>query len=202
MKKINLKTIIILTASTLVILLAAAWLPILSSYESLVKEQYDSNSKLTNNGNPILGGFDAYEKIFRDYKIVITSYNPINPIFSIVFNFDSDNNKSDIGIFKFIRTGDFNFEEAEYININVSNKSFQEAVALAQKYDLSKENPDPANITVYKQPTAEEIKSVKKSDEVNQNPEYRAERDKCSIIKTSPENEDCIIAARKKYGLE
>lgn len=189
--------------SILVLFTILLFYPLLN-FKKTVTGEYDSSTKLTNNGQKIEGGFDGYSKIFNKNEIVITNSNPLNPTFSVVFNFKSNEKTSDVDILHFKRKGLFKLELDNYRSANIKNKSFQEAIAIAQKYDLSNTNPDPKNITVYPAPTPEQIQNIKKSQEITNNPEYQAQKDKCREDARPTLDEEkarlCIEALDKKFG--
>lgn len=96
------------------------------------------------------------ENFFKDkleYKIVTTKFDPINPTYSLVYKYSGDKSTTEsaksVRVFHLKRSRILNFTVSNQIRADIFIKSFQEAVDIAQKYDLSKENPDPENITVF-----------------------------------------------------
>ena len=83
----------------------------------------------------------------------MTKFDPINPTYSLVYKYSGDKSTTEsaksVRVFHLKRSGILNFTVSDQIRVDIFRKSFSEAVALAQKYDLSKENPDPQNITVF-----------------------------------------------------
>ena len=100
--------------------------------------------------------------------------DPLSPLqgrYTVIFNMYEINNQNR---FRFEQLEvsrksilDFNWEIDKIYAGYILDKTFDQAVSLASKYDLSKENPDPANITVFEplQP------STNPSSTPNTNPE-------------------------------
>jgi hypothetical protein len=129
--------------------------------------------------------FEKYNQKFNsDYKFVITDSNLLKPVVTLIEK--SKNSSLYTSIYKLERNFT-NVEVYEKIQVNIQNKSFQEAIELAKKYDLSKENPDPENIIVQTPPTKEEVQKQKDKDKLitdqQNNKEYIEELNKCSKIR-------------------
>ena len=99
----------------------------------------DKKSKINN-------GFNG---IVRDLKwdIVLSKFDIINPKFSLLREGRSGD-YTKIWLVTFTRKNIVSWEVVEYIQIE-TNYNLDKSKSIAQKYDLSKENPDPANITVF-----------------------------------------------------
>ena len=88
-------------------------------------------------------------------QVLITKYDVNHPQVSLVYlRYDDRQNggiiSSRVEHYSLNRQGFLDWSDVTHLlSVDVDNKPFSEAVAIAQKYDLSKENPDPANITVF-----------------------------------------------------
>jgi hypothetical protein len=172
------KKITIITIITLLLLIGVTvlvYLPFLNfentkniiiNWISSGKETKLTGRKITNyqNGDTF---YSVYKDFYSKYDFVTTEYNPFNPIITAIKENISSKDLS-IDIYKMQRINLMDFDLYEQRGATIKNKSFEEAVEIAKKYDLSKENPDPTNITVYPAPTKEEVERSKKLEEENQ----------------------------------
>ena len=123
------------------------------------------------------------EKYSNKFEVVITNLNPFNPVLTYVQDSKKDDKNITYDILYLKRNlTNFSFEIESRIISKSKNKSFQEAVEIARKYDLTKENPDPANITVYPAPTKEEVEREKKNETIKSNPTRKAREDICNNL--------------------
>ena len=122
-----------------------------------------------------------YKEFYSNLDYITSNYNPINPV--VTFVGESKESKNSLYSTLFIlEKNNFDFEIKSQQQIIFQNKSFQEAVEIARKYDLTKENPDPANITVYPAPTKEEVEREKKNETIKSNPTRKAREDICNNL--------------------
>jgi hypothetical protein len=144
------KNKIILTSTILILTITAillAIIPVYTTPKANIIDEINDGVKLSGNGNTkIVGGWNGYFKDNQNAEIVISSFNVIHPVYSLVYTFTEKSTY--IQIISLTRKNVFDFKVDDYIIVEVK-KPFKEAVSLAQKYDLSKENPDPENITVF-----------------------------------------------------
>jgi|GEM_PF-3171208 hypothetical protein len=197
-------TILILTVASIVVSLALAIFPVfnISYFSSEINKNYEFvQSEKDVNPNP-----KSLLNVVKDrsYGMVFTNSNEfIITKRKLTFLYNAKDGFVSFAVYYFERNSIFTWQIKNIEKGYFNNTSYEKAVAIAQKYDLSKENPDPENITVYKQPTQEEIDSTKKAQGVNSNLEFRAERDKCSVVNLpgTKEEYDCIKAVESKFGL-
>jgi hypothetical protein len=143
-------------------------------------------------------GLSFYSKNGLSSEIVMSKFDLFHPIYAFVYTLSEKSTY--VQVIHLDRTGVLNFDIKDYVLVEVK-KPFQEAVTLAQKYDLSKENPDPANITVYKQPNTEEIQAQKKVRELGENPDYIKDYKACEekFPPATEEEYNCKLDVEKKY---
>ena len=121
-----------------------------------------------------------YSEVYNGYQFVVSSYNPLNPTITLIIQ--NKNGSISFDLLTLRRKG---FNDFDYLTQNggsIKNKSFQEAIDLAKKYDLSKENPDPSNITVFPAPTREEVQKIKAKQDIIDNPKYVERYNICNQI--------------------
>ena len=149
-----------------------------------------------------------YADFYSRYEFVTTKFDIVKPLISVVKE-DKATKFSSIDMYSLNRIGLNNFELLEIRTSSLKNKTFQEAVEIARKYDLTKENPDPANIVVYPAPTREEVAKSKtrdtKDEELRNNPAFQPDLDKCIsyIAKTVEEQKvqvQCLKDINTKYN--
>jgi hypothetical protein len=142
--KITTTFIIFLIMSTAILVLIV---PIYTNPRNVIIDEINNGVKLSSDRRiKIKGGWNSFSENGVESNIVLTAFNILEPKYSLIYS----NNKefSYIQVIKVVRTSFFDFQVYDYTIVE-ARKSFSEAVALAQKYDLSKENPDPASITVF-----------------------------------------------------
>ena len=127
------------------------------------KETQKTGRKITEYKNG--DNFDSiYNLFYNKVEFVITKNNPINPTISVVKG-EKTTARIFVDIYEMKRTGITSYDLIEQYGAIITNKTFPEAIAIAQKYDLSKENPDPENIRVQTPPTKAEVEDSKKRAE-------------------------------------
>lgn len=171
------KNIIIATISTFTLLilvgLGVGILPFLidSNLQKTITNWETNKTEIKVNGM-ILGNyqngatFDSFSKEFyKQQQFVISKPDLFNPVISLVREDKccDEYKKVTIDIYHLKRTGINSFELHSYSNNTIRNRSYQQALEIAKKYDLTKTNPDPANITVFPAPSREEVQRQKDS---------------------------------------
>jgi len=138
----------------------------------------------------------------NQWEIVQTKFDFLKPTYSIIIKKDGWN---DVYVFHLQRndifSAKFNLINTA-ISVDISNKPFTEAISLAQKYDLSKENPDPQNIRVFEPPSKEQIDRAKAQANASKIPGYTEARRDCILQNTNdPDAEKCMKEVDKKFGV-
>lgn len=146
---------------------------------------------------------------FSETLAVITYYNPINPIVSFAGRVTgTDTEQYTITQMQLKRTLlDYTVET----RFNAFAKNLNsEQVKRVMQYDLTKTNPDPANITVSPAPSREEVERQKGSQSVEEkltkSSAAQAELTDCrrkdanGTFATPKELRDCVNAVKEKYG--
>ncbi len=118
--------------------------------EKSLKNEYDNGLVFSGFGKPIPDGYN-YISSKKNHRLVLSKIDILKPIYTLVYSYtdESVNDRFSIEIIQYERVSLINWKITGKLSGNIKNKPFSEAVALAQKYDLSKENPDPENITVF-----------------------------------------------------
>ncbi len=144
------KSKIIPTLIAFIVIFAIILLAILPVYtipKTSIIDEINNGVKLSSDSNSkIKGGWSTYSENGIRSEIVFTTFDMINPKYCLIYS--NNQEYSYIELITLKRTSLFSFEVESYTPFEVK-KPFSEAVSIAQKYDLSKENPDPANITVF-----------------------------------------------------
>lgn len=173
-KKINI--LILATLSILCLSILFAFLPFIST-EKVIFSYFNK---------PYPEKYADIDETFiknRGYKVVMSKFDLANPIYTIIFELGSPDDQSykaySSDVFELKRKNLFSFEIKEVRLVSTKNLTFDQIIEYAKKGDISKNNPDPKNITVYPPKTPEQIQSTKKANEINQNPDYRKKRDDC-----------------------
>lgn len=149
--KIN-KIRVLIAFIILVVIISSIISMLLYSQSQINKNvlEYFSN-QIGNRGTKL--GTDYLEN--KNKEIIITRFDINSPVVSLVYlRYDERQNQGIISsraeVYKFNRQGFLDWSNATHlVSVDIDNKPFKEAVTLAQKYDLSTENPDPENITVF-----------------------------------------------------
>jgi predicted nucleic-acid-binding protein len=172
-------------------------LPFFNNVDNLLKDSFlqrdkDLNSLVATN----------FYKNNPENKTVISKFDIISPVYSLLFNYSKEENTDKyiikIVIYKLKRVNIIEFKVDSLTTAESRNLSFSEAVSLASKYDLSQTNPDPQNITVFEPPTQTETDSVKKTQDVYSNPDYIARNKVCQ----DKYNKDIAQLESQKVTLE
>jgi hypothetical protein len=170
MKKINKKLILI---SSLVIISIFApgvlFIPMIN-IESFIVNEYDNGVSLNYYKRELKNGFEGNidGEYYIEHEFVYTSRNPLKPVVNLVIN--NGEAGIDFETISLERSGLFGWSVSNYIRAKADDESynFDEALEIAKTYDLSKENPDPENITVFESPSAEEIQERQRGEEAYQ----------------------------------
>jgi hypothetical protein len=145
--------------------------PVFSEPEKIIIEETNSGVKLSGDRVSIIqGGWEGFLDNGNRNELVLTKFDLINPEYTQIYSISEN-----IIRFKVInlrRFGIYNFNIESYIFVSLDNKTFDEAVEIARNYDLTKENPDPENITVFEPPSPEEVERQQRVSDRNDNPEY------------------------------
>ena len=150
----NLKTTKILAVVISFIFLAILIVIILpfqfGSPEKALKNEYDNGIIFSGFNKPIPDGY-SYISSKKNHNLILSKLDIFKPIYTLVYSYadESVNNRFNVEIIQYERINVINWKITSRLSGTIKNKSFQEAVSIAQKYNLSKENPDPANITVF-----------------------------------------------------
>ena len=175
---------------TLLIMVGCLYYPVFNF--NLLKDQiiaWDSDGKeVTATGRKITEykkGYDFFQamnQFSQRYEFVLTDNNPINPVVSHVSLEKTGIQNITINLYQLKRNGLFSYDLFEQRGLKVQNKTFDEALALAKQYDLSKYNPDPANIIINPAPTRDEVERRKQVEQesielANQRLKERADKD-------------------------
>lgn len=203
---------VLITSLTLLIL----YYPVLINQSVVyvnIKRDYNNSVEVTSNGKPLASyqsGYTFekyYTEIYKKYEFIFTKIDPFSPVVTLVAEEKDGSSSYNALSLKRIGLSDFSYESQ--IGGSIKNKTFQEAVEIARKYDLTKENPDPANIVVYPAPTREEVAKSKtrdtKDEELRNNPAFQPDLDKCIsyIAKTVEEQKvqvQCLKDINTKYN--
>jgi hypothetical protein len=167
--KINIKLYLGLGLISMALIFAVLFYPFFF-IEAIVRDGKNNsaqvsinNSKLANYAEGV--DFDSFnDKFYKQYTFVNTSMNPFNPVITFVAEDKNVTDSISVEVYSLRRSNVHNFDFESRYNADIKNKTFEEAVEIARRYDLSKENPDPDNITVFEPPTAEEIEARKQRE--------------------------------------
>jgi hypothetical protein len=82
------------------------------------------------------------------WKITVSDFNLANPKFTLVIDFDTFAN---VYVLEFRRGSIFEqrWEYVDHTSATARQLDFEDVIKIARKYDLTKENPDPENITIF-----------------------------------------------------
>jgi hypothetical protein len=178
MPKLSKKNILIILSISFILLifLLLMFIPFNShKLEYSVKKIFNDTPVFSNSGNSIddkrFERFTtSYDGKQNEWDIVLTSFNLSRPKVSLVINFDT---YVDVFVIELDRDTIISQEwkYKSYTSIDIKNRSFSEAVEIAKKYDLSKENPDPENIRVFDEevtePSEYDLRYIECLDRIN-----------------------------------
>ena len=148
LKKYRILLIVVLLL--LIVTLGIMFYPFVIKSNDQIIDNYFLSSE---NDKGSLVAVNYFKNKPAENTLIITKFDLINPTYSLVYNYSKSSLSNydiySVYVFHLKRTGILSYSVSDKINVTIKNKPFSEAVALAQKYDLSKENPDPQNITVF-----------------------------------------------------
>ena len=150
----------------LIVLLISGFLfiPIYLNAKNAIVNETNNGEKLSGSrSTKIIGGWNDYYSNEGKNEVIYKNFNPKNPVLYQVYA-RKNTTSTDLKMITLNRINLFDFEVQEYTYLSIE-KPFPEAVAIAQKYDLSKENPDPENIKVQTPPSKAEVEDSKKRAE-------------------------------------
>ena len=207
MKIFNKKNnIIIIILVFILIITGIAFYPLIN-VDKFIINQENTSFIVKSNGQEIkfTQKDDSFEKFTADfysqYKFVNTKLDPFNPVISLVKEDKINNKNIQIVIYTLKRIGINNFDIDKYVVANLYTKPFPEAIAIAQKYDLSKENPDPENIRVQTPPTKAEVETKKKRQAISDTPEFQKYDMECFYLpgEVNPNSEKIEAESHYRY---
>jgi len=171
--------------------------------QSLIDEYNSETSLFTGSRSlPIKDGWKGVKEISPKYKVFLTDANLFDPKFTYITDDGGDENGFMILSLKRDNLFIGNYSMVDFRAGNISNKPFTEAVSIAQKYDLSKENPDPQNIRVFEPPSKEQIDRAKAQADASKIPGYTEARRDCILQNTNdPDAEKCMKEVDKKFNV-
>jgi hypothetical protein len=144
------KVLSILISLLIILLIAILIVPSVVYPESIIIDEINSGVKLSGDKkNPITGGWDGYVTETGSKEIVMSRFDVSNPVYTLVTKFSNESPSVSFQVIQLSRTNLVDFEILDYTIASHPDKPFQEAVEIARKYDLTKENPDPENITIF-----------------------------------------------------
>jgi hypothetical protein len=167
--------------------------------KTIINEFNSTNSIFSSDrDSKIIDGFNG---IVRDlkWKTTLTKFDIFKPKYSLLRQ-GSSGSYTQVWIITLNRNGLVDWKITEFSSVEV-NFNLDKSIEIAKKYDLSVENPDPENITVYKQPTTEEIQAQKKVRELGENPDYIKDYKACEekFPPATEEEYNCKLDVEKKY---
>jgi hypothetical protein len=186
LKNIKSLTIIFLVLLVFSTILASLIIPIYISPKDRIIKEINEGTALSGDGvERIKGGWDEYVTETGKKEIVLTSFNLFNPVYSMITQRRVGSPKINVQIIYLQRSGinKFNIDTTKVWFSTIKNTTFQEAIQIAKTHDLSKNNPDPENITVFEPPTEEEIQERRESEDIMDfkinNPEFGLKMQEC-----------------------
>ena len=172
-----------------------------------IKTGYNNSTESLDNKAPLASyqnGYNFekyYSEIYNGYEFVITEFNPFSPVITLVSK-DRDSTVS-VNILVLKRNINNSFEFQTQRGGYMRNKTFDEALALAKRYDLSKYNPDPTNIIINPAPTREQVEKNKqlndKNNQLRDNPEFIKAYRECGDKYSGDEQLTCINEQQLKF---
>jgi hypothetical protein len=180
--------------------------------QTIINEYNSETSFFSSDGeSSIENGFQGFLNNYERHEFVLTSFDIYEPSYSLVREY-SDTLK-DITLIKLRRNGFFSWDVVYSQTSNIKNYTFPQVLDLAKTHDLSKQNPDPENITVFKPPTPEEIQRRRESQDFEESQagqDYVTELKVCydTFLETEETEEDlnqqieCIITVEEKYKIK
>jgi len=118
--------------------------------EKTLKNEYDRGLVFSGFNKPVPDGYN-YISNKKNHSLVLSKIDIFKPTYTLVYSYADENvnDRFNIEVIQYERINIIDWKINSRLSGTIKNKPFQEAVSLAQKYDLSKENPDPENITVF-----------------------------------------------------
>jgi hypothetical protein len=181
-------------------------------YQENLKEAEKQTWRYWEKGDERRGGLVIQNSIKRNAKreYVLTKFDYQKPVTTVVMLYETlADNRQDIYFETFYleRTGINSFKVNESIVSNSANYTFNEAVELAKKYDVYRENP--AKDKISNRPdlnvSQQYLNLQQKRLEVYQNPEYRKLEDACrETLRQDLDNNKyfkCSDDAKKQFGI-
>ena len=148
----KLKTLLLILISVLMMLiLSVIFVPYnFNIPEDSLKNEYDNGLVFSGLGVPIPDGF-KYVSSRKDYKLILSKFSLDKPVYTLVYSLSdkSVTNKYNIEVIQYQRKNLIQWNILSHKSGYFLNSSFDQAVSLASKYDLSIQNPKPENITVF-----------------------------------------------------
>jgi hypothetical protein len=151
-KTIYILSLLIVVSLTLIIFVY----PIINTGAMLeyIRDDYEKNPIYSTNNKPVTDGLKTVTKNSSDYKLVLTEFNLIDPVYTLVI--DNPDTEyfggiayQELDIYRLNRKGFNSFEVYDFRTARIDNKTYEEAIKIAKQYNLVEYNPDPVNITVY-----------------------------------------------------
>ena len=147
-KKIILGIIIVIFLAIGIIFISPIFF---NNPEKTIISEFDNSTLFTNDKTKFKGGFSGFIKgnYYVKHTVVMSHFDINNPIFTLIVD-NKDDVSTDLFVFQFSRYSFTTMKIDSYIQASIKyTADFDKTVSIAQKYDLSKENPDPQNITVF-----------------------------------------------------
>jgi len=171
--------------------------PVLTEPQKAIIAETNNGTELSGSrSEKIVGGFEVYSENGDQVDIVLTKFDLFNPKYTQVYF--SSGKYIHFKIIQLKRTSLFTFEVVDYYYAS-TKMSFEEAKSIAQKYDLSKENPDPENIRVSPPPSSQPAPSGFKDPRENLSPKEQV-KTFLTFIKKHWNEEATQSMLKKDYG--
>jgi hypothetical protein len=126
-----------------IMLTLIAFVPVFIQGKGAIISEFDNGTKLSGDGKSrVSGGWAGFTERNEEVEIVVTNNHILQPTLSIIAD-------ETVLIVNLDRDSVVDFDVIDYQLVTTNDLSFEQLVNLAQRYDLSKENPDPENITIF-----------------------------------------------------
>ena len=176
----------------------------LNQPNSVIINETNNSVKLSGDrASKIKGGWQGYIDEGSEITNVLTKFDLFNPVYTNVYKVKGSNTTR-FKIINLTRKDFFNFEVSDYTFASTEKQiTFDEALALAKQYDLSKYNPDPANIIINPAPSREQVEKSKKLNDINNqlkdNVEYNNAINECVTKYRGPDQDICFNEQQLKF---
>jgi len=116
----------------------------------VIVDEYNSDNSFfsIDGGSKLKDGFSFFKKYYKNYSIVLTNFDVINPKYSLVLESPNASDLSYIQLITLERKDIISWKVKDVKAVTLK-KDYETSIAMASRYDLSTNNPDPENITIF-----------------------------------------------------